>query len=102
MGSVLGAVLTINCFRFKIVNADAAVYHYMQEHPDMFSPEAIDGVRENVIAASGAHLIDGVIYDLSISVRIYIVTRFHFSQTPVMTDNDNDCTIKKKVSFALD
>lgn len=25
----------------------------MQEHPEMFSAEAIDGVRENVLAASG-------------------------------------------------
>lgn len=61
--SIPGAVLTINFFRFKIVNADAAVYHYMQEHPEMFSPEAIEGVRENVIAASGAHLMEEVWID---------------------------------------
>lgn len=61
--SILGAVLTINFFRFKIVNADAAVYHYMQEHPEMFSPETIERVRENVMAASGAHLMEEVWFD---------------------------------------
>lgn len=42
---VIGAILTIQAHRFRIVSADLYVYRYMQEHPEMFSPEAIDGVR---------------------------------------------------------
>lgn len=42
----VGAILTINCFRFKIINADAAVYYYMQEHPEMFPTKAIEAVRQ--------------------------------------------------------
>lgn len=61
VSSISGAVLTINCFRFKIVHADAAVYRYMQENPEMFSPEVIEGVRRDVSAASGAHPIEEVI-----------------------------------------
>lgn len=43
-----GAVLTIICFRFKIDNADAAVYTYMQENQEMFSPEVIESMRKNL------------------------------------------------------
>lgn len=64
MVSIIGAVLTINCFRFKIVNADAAVYHYMKENPEIFPAETIDIVRENITASSDAHFIEAVILNL--------------------------------------
>lgn len=41
----INAVLTIHCHRFRIVSADLYVYRYMQQHPEMFSAHAIDGVR---------------------------------------------------------
>lgn len=41
----IGAILTIYCHRFKIISADLYVYRYMKEHPEKFSSEAIDGVR---------------------------------------------------------
>lgn len=56
---ILGAVLTINCFRFKITNADTAVYYYMAENPELFPAETIDVVRENI--TSDAHFIVAVI-----------------------------------------
>ena len=41
----IGAVLLICHHLFKVVSADLYVYRYMQENPEMFSKEAIDGVR---------------------------------------------------------
>lgn len=57
---ITGAVLTINSHRFKLINADSAVYTYMQDHQEIFSSEAVEGVRQNVIARSGAHLMEEV------------------------------------------
>lgn len=42
---VIGAKLFIYAHRFIIVSADLYVYRYMQAHPHMFTPEAIDSVR---------------------------------------------------------
>lgn len=42
----IGAILFINARRFKIISADTFVYQYMQEHPEFFSPEAVEGVRQ--------------------------------------------------------
>lgn len=41
----IGATLIIHSHRFRIVSADLFVYRYMQEHAEMFAPEAIEGVR---------------------------------------------------------
>lgn len=45
----IGSTLIINSHRFHIVSADLYVYRYMQEHPEMFSAEAIDGVRNHCL-----------------------------------------------------
>lgn len=41
----INSILTINNHRFKIVSADMFVYRYMQQHPELFSIETIDGIR---------------------------------------------------------
>lgn len=41
----IGAILNIYKHRFRIVSADLYAYRYMMEHPEMFSPAAIDSVR---------------------------------------------------------
>lgn len=101
VSSILGAVLTINCFRFKIVHADAAVYHYMQENSEMFSPEVIEGVRRDVSAASGAHLMEEVI---PIFVPLCSHNQWFHSPQPASkaTENQIGGTLTKKVSFAED
>lgn len=40
-----GAVLKINFHRFVLISADLAVYNYMVEHPELFSADAIESVR---------------------------------------------------------
>lgn len=42
---IIGATLTIHSHRFRIISADLFVYRYMMQHPEMFSPQAIDSVR---------------------------------------------------------
>ncbi|XP_055611860.1 EF-hand domain-containing protein 1-like [Uranotaenia lowii] len=41
----IGAVIVVHSHRFRLVSADLYVYRYMQAHPEMFSPSAIDTVR---------------------------------------------------------
>lgn len=41
----IGATLIVHSHRFRIISADLFVYRYMQEHAEMFAPEAIAGVR---------------------------------------------------------
>lgn len=41
----IGSTLIIYYHRFRIVSADLYVYRYMQQHPEMFSTEAVNGVR---------------------------------------------------------
>lgn len=45
----IGKIVTIYSHRFRIVSADLYVYRYMQEHPEMFEPEAVDGVRNYLL-----------------------------------------------------
>jgi EF-hand domain-containing protein 1 len=42
---IIGAKIFVYAHRFVITSADLYVYRYMQAHPQMFSPEAIDSVR---------------------------------------------------------
>ncbi|XP_037039126.1 EF-hand domain-containing protein 1-like [Bradysia coprophila] len=42
----IGAMLTIHSHRFKIISADLYVYRYMKENPELFSGNAIAGVRD--------------------------------------------------------
>lgn len=46
----IGAILIINCHRFRIESADLYVYYYMREHPEFFTPEAIASVRNYHLA----------------------------------------------------
>lgn len=41
----IGALIKAFANRFIITSADLYVYRYMQAHPQLFSPEIIDGVR---------------------------------------------------------
>lgn len=42
----IGTVLIIHRHEFRLVTADLAVYRHMREHPELFSEEAVNGVRE--------------------------------------------------------
>lgn len=39
-------MLTIHSHRFKIISADLYVYRHMKENPELFSENAITGVRD--------------------------------------------------------
>lgn len=52
----IGASLIINFHRFKIISSDLYVYRYMQENPEVFSPESISSIRNY-------HLIHGNLKD---------------------------------------
>uniref|UniRef100_A0A1B0GK84 Putative ef-hand domain-containing protein 1 n=1 Tax=Lutzomyia longipalpis TaxID=7200 RepID=A0A1B0GK84_LUTLO len=47
---LLGSTLTINSHRFRINSVDLYVYRYMQEHPELFTNEAIESVQQYHIA----------------------------------------------------
>ncbi|XP_052863537.1 EF-hand domain-containing protein 1-like [Anopheles cruzii] len=46
----IGATIVVFAHRFRIVSADLYVYRYMQAHPEMFAPIAIDSVRSYLLA----------------------------------------------------
>lgn len=52
----IGATLTIHSHRFKMISADLYVYRHMKENSEMFSPDAIAGVRNFLICCG--HLRD--------------------------------------------
>lgn len=45
-----GAILLVNCRRFIVTSADLNSYRYMQQHPELFSKEGIESVREYLIS----------------------------------------------------
>lgn len=45
----IGKIVTIHSHRFRIESADLYVYRYMQEHPEMFAPETVAGVRNYLL-----------------------------------------------------
>lgn len=47
-----GAILLVNCRRFIITSADLNDYRYMQQHPELFSKEGIESVREYLISVN--------------------------------------------------
>ncbi|KFB35394.1 hypothetical protein ZHAS_00002020 [Anopheles sinensis] len=46
----IGATIVVFSHRFKIVSADLYVYRYMQAHPEMFSSQTIESVRNYMLA----------------------------------------------------
>lgn len=46
----IGTIITVHSHRFKIVSADLYVYRYMQAHPEMFAPNAIETVRNYLLS----------------------------------------------------
>lgn len=47
-----GAMLVVNCRRFMITSADLDDYRYMQQHPELFSKEGIESVREYLVSVN--------------------------------------------------
>lgn len=47
-----GGILLVNCRRFIITSADLDDYRYMQQHPELFSKEGIESVREYLISVN--------------------------------------------------
>ncbi|XP_049532156.1 EF-hand domain-containing protein 1-like [Anopheles darlingi] len=45
----IGATIVVFAHRFRIVSADLYVYRYMQAHPEMFAPNAIESVRDYLL-----------------------------------------------------
>lgn len=54
------AMLTIHSHRFKIISADLYVYRYMKDNPELFSQDAIAGVRQFLLR--NGHLKEDVRY----------------------------------------
>lgn len=52
----IGATLNIYCHRFKVISCDLYVYRYMKEHPELFTPDIINDVRNY-------HLVNGNLSD---------------------------------------
>lgn len=71
----IGAVLTIHYHRFEIISADLYVYRYMKEHPEIFSAEAVDGVR-NYCLLNG-----NLSEDIRVSIYVYTKHSVVFSLT---------------------
>ncbi|XP_055637635.1 EF-hand domain-containing protein 1-like [Toxorhynchites rutilus septentrionalis] len=46
----IDTIITVHSHRFKIISADLYVYRYMQAHPEMFAPNAIETVRAYLLS----------------------------------------------------
>ncbi|XP_053659906.1 EF-hand domain-containing protein 1-like [Anopheles marshallii] len=88
----IGATMVVFAHRFKIVSADLYVYRYMQAHPEIFSPMAIDSVR-NYLLGEG-HLKD--------DLRQATEEEYQkLEQTTTEESNDQDEVQKRLTGFEI-